>query len=107
MNRWKVAFFVSMLAWAGIAGTLAYALLDSGVTVAYMSDGYRDCELHRDLLDALLVGRVDRRGLVGADERLRGRMGAPSARDAEWLFDSAGRYAASRLGASQTHGMSR
>lgn len=60
MNRWKLAFFMLLgLFTMTLAGGL-YVVVDGGVTVTHMREGYADCEAHRDWLDAMLRGQVSR-----------------------------------------------
>jgi hypothetical protein len=108
MNRWKVAFFVMVPLWLGTVAVFLYSLVDGGVTQTYMSEGYADCEAHRDFLHAQARGRLTRDAMRSTPVKVTWSANDYTrdveADEFELKFDKQGRYVGSRFGASQTKG---
>lgn len=44
MNKWRIAFFVTLAVALPAIGLLVYSVIDQAVTITYMSDGYERTE---------------------------------------------------------------
>jgi hypothetical protein len=44
MNKWKVAFWVCFTTLILVLALGLYSIIDQGVTLTYMKDGYKDTE---------------------------------------------------------------
>jgi hypothetical protein len=107
VNRWKAAFFVALAVWLVTLAGGVYLVVDSAVTTGYLSEGYADCEVHRDFLHALAKGSVDGGKVHAVPPITRSANGFTRAVDGREItvqYDRAGRYASSTFGASTTVG---
>jgi len=44
MNKWKIAFFISLTLLLAVSVFSIYAIIDQGVTISYTKQGYADTE---------------------------------------------------------------
>ena len=54
MNGWKVAFWICFSLLIGVCGFSMYTVLDQGVTITYMREGYEDTEADLNVLMELV-----------------------------------------------------
>ena len=59
MNKWKVAFFVALLAGLVSNAYLFYCLLDSGISYSYLYDSYNDETRRFDALGDWVIAGAD------------------------------------------------
>ncbi|MCP3163250.1 hypothetical protein [Myxococcus qinghaiensis] len=106
MNGWKVAFFVMLPVWGLTLLVGAYAVVNVGTSQTHMSEGYADCEAHRDWLDTLARGHVTREHVRDARPKVVRTVDEHSVTlkpgDIDVRYDDKGRYVGSQLGASTT-----
>lgn len=67
---WRRAFLILLAVVVALSAVGAYVIVDQAVTIAYMSDGYRDTEEDLRLLAAAARGRVSRQDIVSAARTL-------------------------------------
>lgn len=62
---WRIAFFAALIIGAGTIALLAYSVLDQGVTITHMSDGYSRTEKDLQTLgDAFPRDRYNKKDIV-------------------------------------------
>lgn len=107
MNRWKFAFFIQLVISLVTIGFLAYVVVDQSVSITYGRVGRADVTAHRDILDALLRGRISKAEIQASGVKvLRDESNHSYEVDVEdisFQFDPKGMYKASSLGGSSTN----
>ncbi len=58
MNKWKIAFWVCLFLMTIITGFLFYSIIDQGVTITYMKEGYTATENDLDNI-ARIINETD------------------------------------------------
>jgi len=54
MNKWKSAFWICLTLLAVVTGISVYSIIDQGVTITYMREGYTDVENDLDNLSKII-----------------------------------------------------
>jgi len=54
MNKWKIAFWITLTLLILVTAFSFYEILDQGVTITYMKDGYSDTENDLEYLSKIL-----------------------------------------------------
>ena len=105
-NRWKIAFFILLIISVTSIGLLGYTVIDQAVTINYASEGRADVEAHRDILDALIIGKLNLKDIRAANPKANHQANGYSHevtyKDVRFQFDKQGRYIGSEYGASVT-----
>ncbi|MGE0773391.1 MAG: hypothetical protein AB7K37_16885 [Cyclobacteriaceae bacterium] len=57
-NNWRTAFFALLVVFIATTLFLIYSILDQGVTITYMKEGYRDTESDLEQLSKVIEGRL-------------------------------------------------
>src|SRR5262245_34702242 len=66
-NPYKVAFFIQLVVLLGVSAFLLYSVIDQGVSLTYMSQGYEETQKDLKVLMSLLppaAKELDRKDLV-------------------------------------------
>ena len=58
MNKWKIAFWKCLIVLIAITGLSIYSIINQGVTITYMKEGYADTESDLDNL-AKFISQTD------------------------------------------------
>jgi hypothetical protein len=57
-NKWKVAFWLLFVIWIATSTFLVYQILDQGVTLTYLREGYEDTEHDLEQLSDVIEGKL-------------------------------------------------
>ena len=63
-TKWKWAFFISITVCLAVIVFMAYGLLDQGITITYMSDGYERTEKDLDHLAGIFPKNYDKKDIL-------------------------------------------
>jgi hypothetical protein len=105
-NYWRTAFFILLAVSVGGGTFLIYGLIDQSISLNYITEGYADCEAHRDFLSGLLEKRISKEEIIHADIKVEhganGYSYKISDKEIYFQYDPHGKYVGSSLGGSTT-----